>query len=360
MHKTKEFGLPIVFRVLIIFISFIILSAVLFKPTENVNALSGISISTITPYVTLDSNNSCNAGPTAMYQQIQVTNSSGSTLTDLTVTHSGFTNPTLGGSWVGTFALDPGESTTRTISTLADGETANLYYFVNYPCYTGSNPPAKTATYTIKVSDGTAPDVTSGTLNLTARSEISANAGGELVSQQIGNGAVLGQIIPLTVRYKFGNIGSGADLGIQPAGNATHNSGCYRLVSSDVTGVSGVTGITTSDDDVLYKTGVSSGGGTNTIDVVYYLKAVCIGGAGTTTTPYSDMVSGTQQKYTGNFEPALTCTGSKAPSPCEQNFPAPTNPFTITKTASPTSLPSGGTVTYTIVVQNISSYTDQK
>ncbi len=356
MQIIRLEGLSNLFRAAVIFVALLILSTIFFHPTDDVSALSGITISTITPYVTLDSNDSCDSGPDAMYQQIQVTNSSGSTLTDLTVTHSGFTQPDLTG-FTGTFTLDSGESTTRTIPTLANGATANVYYFVNYPCYSGSNPPAKSATYTITVSqDGNPPDVTSGSLSLTTRSEISANAGGELVSQQIGNGAVLGQIIPLTVQYKFGNIGSGADLGIQPAGNATHNSGCYRLVSTDITGVSGVTGLTTSDDDVLYKTGVSSGGGTNTIDVVYYLKAVCVGGAGTTTTPYADMVSGTQQKYTGNFEPALTCTGSKAPSPCEQKFPAPTNPFTISKTASPTSLPSGGTVTYTIIVQNTSAY----
>jgi uncharacterized repeat protein (TIGR01451 family) len=151
-------------------------------------------------------------------------------------------------------------------------------------------------------------------------------------------------------------VGSGNDLGLQPAGNTSFDSSCYQLIASDITNVTGVTGITTSDDNVLYKTGVSSGGGTNRITVDYYFKVVCASGTSTTLSPWADMVSGTQQKYTGNYtDPLTTC----ANTPCDTSAPGPTNPLTITKSASPTNLPSGGSTTYTVTVSNSSTYDSQ-
>jgi uncharacterized repeat protein (TIGR01451 family) len=323
--------------------------------SDPARAVSGLTFTRVTPFATLDSNNSCASGPNAVYLQVNVTNTSGSTLSNLTATFNGFTNPVFGGSWsitpVAQFQLDAEETATRTIPTIANGATVRLYWFINYPCWGGGGaPPAKTATFTLTVSDGVTAPQTSGALDITTRSELSANAGGQMISQNVGAGAALGQIVPVTVVYDFGNVGSGNDLGIQPAGNRSHNSGCYQLIGDDITNVTGVTGITTSDDNTLYKTGVSSGGGTNRITVVYFFKAVsttCPGG--TTINPFADMVSGAQQKYSGNM-------GTCSSTPCVLTSPAPTNILTLAKSVSPASLPSGGTATYTVTITNTSAF----
>src|SRR6266545_5056816 len=323
--------------------------------SDPARAVSGLTFTRVTPFATLDSNNSCVDGPNAIYLQVNVTNTSGSTLSNLTATFNGFTNPVFGGSWsvtpVAQFQLDAEEVATRQIPTIANGATVRLYWFINYPCWSGGGaPPAMTATFTITASDGVTSPQTSGTLDVTTRSELSANAGGQMVSQTIGAGAALGQVIPVTVLYDFGNVGSGNDLGFQPAGNRSHNSGCYQLVGDDITSVVGVTGITTADDNTLYKTGVSSGGGTNQITVVYYFKAISTScPSGTTVNPFADMVSGTQQKYSGNF-------GTCSSTPCVLTSPSPTNVLTLAKSVSPASLPSGGTATYTVTITNPSSF----
>ena len=305
--------------------------------TQNVQALSGLTITAITPYATLDSNSSCTDGPRSMFIQVRVTNTSGGTLNNLTATLD-FATSTPGGSHTGNWQLDSGESPTRYIGTLAAGASANLYYFVNYPCESvGGVPPEITKNYSMTVSNGTAPDVTQA-LTLTTRHEISANAGGQLITFDIAAGAALGQVIKMETVYTFGNVGAGNDMGIQPAGNTSFDSSCYRLIGSDVTAVNGTadwTGsVSTSDDNILYKTGVSSQGTGNTLTVDYYFQVVC--GTGTTTTlnPWADMVSGTQEKYTGNF-------GSCTSTPCDAFTPPTSNPLTITKQVSTTSLPTG-------------------
>jgi hypothetical protein len=68
--------------------------------------------------------------------------------------------------------------------------------------------------------------------------------------------------------------------------------------------------------------------------------------------PFADLRSGGQVKYTGNFG---TCTNL----PCDQTLPAPSDPFVITKVASPTSLPNGGTATYTVTIANTSDFGQQ-
>ncbi|KAB8140884.1 DUF11 domain-containing protein [Chloroflexia bacterium SDU3-3] len=317
----------------------------LFIP-QSVFALSSgdLTFTLVTPYLTQDSNNSCAAGPKAMYIEVLVTNPAGGTgaITNLTANLSAFA----GAAGV---VLDSGESSSRYIGTLADGASFPLYFYVNYPCQAGSNPPALTSAFTVTVNDGVTAALTSSTLTLTTRSEVSANAGGQVLNSVIGPGAVIGQIIPMTVNYDFGNPGGAQLAMIQPAGNVNFDSGCFRLMSTDITAVTGFTaGLTTAADDRLYFTGVS-GASSNTATVVYYFKMLCQG-ASTIANPYSDLTSGGQLKYTGNFG---FCSSANAVCP---SYTPPANPFTITKTVSPTSLPTGGTATYTVVIANPSAY----
>jgi uncharacterized repeat protein (TIGR01451 family) len=325
-----------------------ILTAALLASTTPPHAFAlsagDVTFTLVTPFLAQDSNNSCAAGPKASYIEVLVANPAGGTgtLNNLTANLSAFA----GAAGV---SLDAGESATRYIGVLADGASFPLYFYVNYPCQAGSNPPAITSTFTATVSDGVTPSLTSGTLTLTTRSEISANAGGQVISSTIGPGAVIGQIIPMTVQYDFGNPGGAQVAMIQPAGNVNFDSGCFRLMSTDITAVTGFTaGLTTSADDRLYFTGVN-GASSNTATVVYYFKMLC-SGVSTTANPFSDLTSGGQLKYTGNFG---TCSAVGAACPV---YTAPTNPFTISKSVSPANLPTGGTATYTVIITNPSIY----
>jgi uncharacterized repeat protein (TIGR01451 family) len=312
----------------------------------HVFALSSgdLTFTLVTPYLAQDSNNSCNAGPKASYIEVLVTNPAGGTgtITNLAATLSAFA----GAAGV---TLDANETTSRYIGTLADGAAFPLYFYVNYPCQAGSNPPGISSTFAVTVSDGVTTALTSNTLTVTTRSEVSANAGGQIIDSTLGAGAVLGQIIPMTVNYDFGNPGGAQLAMIQPAGNASFDSGCFRLMSVDITAVTGFTaGLTTTTDDRLYFTGVS-GASSNTATVVYYFQMMC-SSVTTVANPFSDLTSGGQLKYTGNFG-TCSATGAICPS-----FTPPTNPFTVSKSVSPANLPTGGTATYTVVVHNPSSY----
>jgi len=203
------------------------------------------------------------------------------------------------------------------------------------------------------MSDRNAGTVTVGPYTLTTRSEISALAGGQLISQTIGGpGYIMGQVIPMTVVYSFGNVGSNQDVLIQPAGNQSHNGGCFRLIAVDVTAVPAdlghFSGITTSDDNDLYFAGVSSTGTDNFVTVVYSFLYLC---AGTSSVlyPFADMGSGTQYKYTKNFP---FCT-----SGANCTLPTGTNPYTIDKTVTPDHFFVGdsGSVMYKVVIHNSST-----
>jgi hypothetical protein len=284
-----------------------------------------------------------------MYIQIKVKNETAGTLSELSAVLNGFpgsvasppTPPTA-------FALDDGESTQRRIGTLAAGESASLYYFVNYPC---ALPPAagSSISYTLTVADDTPNSVTSGTFALTTRSEISANAGGDVLSAVIGAGAVVGQILKVTIEYSFGNPNANADAMIQPVGNVSFDASRFRLVGADITASTFTGGPVTAADHLLYfPPGTVTGPSQNSMTVDYYFVALATGAA-STIVPFADLRSGGQVKYTGNFG---TCTNT----PCDQSLPQPNDPFVITKTASATSLPSGGSVTYTVSVTNTSAF----
>ncbi len=91
------------------------------SPQQSAQALSGITVTLVTPYVTNDSNDSCSAGPRAQYIQIRVTNNSGAPVNNLSATLN-FPTSTPGGSWTGSWLLDQGavanENPVRFIGTL--------------------------------------------------------------------------------------------------------------------------------------------------------------------------------------------------------------------------------------------------
>src|SRR5215207_7175252 len=188
-HSRAEYRLPRWMHVLLVFF----LTATMLASTtpSRTFALSSgdLTFTLVTPFLAQDSNNSCVAGPKASYIEVLVTNPAGGTgaLSNLTANLSAFAG-------AAGATLDSGESATRYIGTLADGATFPLYFYVNYPCQAGSNPPGISSTFTVTIDDNATAPLTSGTQTLTTRSELSSQAGGDVLSSTIGPGAVLGQI----------------------------------------------------------------------------------------------------------------------------------------------------------------------
>ena len=279
------------------------------------------------PDLTLDSNQPC-TGPQATYVAFRVTNNSGTPQTNLRASIAGF---------AGGIALAGGQAASQYIGTLAAGAYRNVYWFVTYPCNFGIS-----AALTVSVTDGTAGSVTaSGTV--TTKSMISAQAGGVLVSGLLGPGAIVGQTIHLDVTYDFAGADVGTTYDLQPVGNSTFNAGCFQMVGSQVT-TSNINAIPagTLNRNYFTSTGKQTGNGQQAT-VRYFFKYLCAN-VTSTARPYSNQLSGTQLKYSSNYETFVGPT-----------LPVATNAFAVSKSVTPATLSGPGTVTYTVTVTNTSA-----
>jgi hypothetical protein len=281
--------------------------------------------------MTIDSNQCATAGPRAMYVGGVVT-AGGSAETNVTVSIS---TPTNG------FFLAGGQQQTQTIGSLAAGASAGAYWFIGYGCTVNA---ATTVTVTITSSAGT----TTRNITLTAKTAISANAGGNVASSTLGAGAVVGQTIYFETTYDFGGSDTGDEFMFQPSGAQAFNAGCFRMVGSRVM-ASNIAPVTVGTTNTLYfvQTQKQAGNG-YTATIRYFFEYQC---ANTTTTarPYAMQTSGNSLKYTGNYDGSGSISIS---------FPGATNPFTITKTQD-RSYAIGGTtstVKYTVTISNPSAY----
>ncbi|HEX8211994.1 MAG TPA: hypothetical protein VF584_17590 [Longimicrobium sp.] len=298
-------------------------------------AAPGVSVTMVSsPRLTLDSNTPC-TGPQAAYVSFQVTNTSGTTQTNLRSTISGF---------AGGITLAGGQAAGQWIGTLAPGASRTLWWFVSYPCTFGiSN------ALVVSVSDNTAGSTT-GIGTVTTSSMISAQAGGIVNTATLGAGAVVGQTITMDVSYDFGGASANDTYNLQPAGNNTFSGGCFQLVRTTVTS-SNVPAIPTGTENQQYFTATASATGNGyTIVIRYYFKYLCAG-VTTLARPYSNQNSGTQLKYSSNYQNFAGGVGI--------SYPGATNPFVVTKSVTPTAVPSGSTVTYTVVISNPSSYNSE-
>lgn len=288
--------------------------------------------------LTLDSN-SPTTGPGAQYVAFRITNTSGAAVTNLTATISGF------GSGI---ALGGGQVAAQYVGTLAAGASKTVYWFVSYPPTYNVRAPL-----TVTVTDG-AGNTAAGTAAVRTVSMISAEAGGLANTSSIGPGAVVGQLIPLDVGFKFKGWRTGDSFNLQPAGNASFPAGCFQLVSSVITsvqsGLSNVIPLGATDRQYFRAPSASPGGGSEwSVGIRYWFRYMCSNATGTPL-PYSNQLSGTQLKYSANYG-----VGGGNPGPIPP-APAPSASFTVGKSASATTLPAGGTVTYTVTVQNTSTF----
>ncbi|HEY0313758.1 MAG TPA: isopeptide-forming domain-containing fimbrial protein [Allosphingosinicella sp.] len=290
----------------------------------------------------IDSNNCAGSGPRAMYVGGIVTNTGGATVTNVVATISG-----LGSG----FFLAGGQAATQSIGAIGAGQSTGVYWFVGYGCTN-----LATAATSVGITSSTA--ASTSLVTLTARSAISANAGGNVLSSTLGPGAVVGQTIYFDASYDFGGSAVGDEFFLQPSGGQAFNAACFRLVGTTIT-ASNVTPATVGTANQLYFVQTQKQSGNNYgITVRYYFEYQCAG-TSTTARPYAVQTSGnTNIKYTGNFDGAGSISLS---------FPGATNPFTISKASdiASTTVGTAATVKYTVTVTNpssnasrISSFTD--
>lgn len=278
--------------------------------------------------VPIDSNNCANAGPRAIYVGGIVTNTSAATATGITATMTGLGNG---------FFLAGGQPAGQALGALAPGQSTGVYWFVGYGCSVDAN---TTPSIALTSSAGSL----ARQISLTARSSISANAGGNVAFSTLGPGAVVGQTIWFDTSYDFGGTDVGHEFLLQPTGGQGFDAACFRLVGTEIRR-SNIAPIAVGTRNRLYfrQTQKQPGNGYYA-DVRYFFEYQCAG-ASTTARPYATMTSGNSLKYTGNFD------GSGSISIA---FPGATNPFAIAKSADIARGVAGAasTVTYTVTVSN--------
>lgn len=293
--------------------------------------IPGVSVTMVSaPDLTLDSNAPC-TGPQTTYVSFRVTNTAGTTQTNLSATLGGFS---------GGITLAGGQAATQYVGYLNPGASRYVYWLVTYPCSFGVS-----TSLTVSVTDSSGGSVT-GSGTVTTKSMISAQAGGVLTPPStLGPGAVVGQTISLDVTYDFGAADIGTTYDLQPVGNTSFNAACFQMVGSQVT-TSNILAIPVGSPNQQYFTSsAKQTGNGQQATIRYFFKYLCAG-VTSTARPYSNQLSGTQLKYSSNYQ---TFVGPALPSA--------TIGFTISKSASPTLLPTGGTATYTVTVNNTSSFT---
>lgn len=281
----------------------------------------------------IDSNSCTAAGPHAAFVGGTVTNTGSAPVSNITASMTGFNS---------NIYLTGGQMVTQSLGTLGAGESVGVYWFVGYSC---ANLASATPTITFSSSLGTQ----TSAVNLQIRRALSANAGGLVNSTLLGPGAVVGQFITLQANYSFGGVSQNDEFFLQPAGNQTFDASCFRLVSSQIT-ASTTTAIPVGTRNKLYFVAAASQNGNGqTVTVTYTFQYLCANKS-TTADVYAAQTSGnTNIKYTGNFGSTAT----------QITYPGATNPFTITKTVSPTTSVHGvasGPLTYTVTIANPSAF----
>lgn len=291
-------------------------------------------------YLVSDSNKCPTEGPIAAYIGGYVKNTGTTVETNVEATIAGLS---------GNFALTGTQSATLSLGNLAPGDQIYAAWHISYPCdQSNNNSSGPTANLTITATSDTS---SAGTTNITVESakSQSANAGGQVLSTLLGKDAVIGMIISADVEYDFGNIDDGNEFYLQPAGNTDFDAACLQLVGTEII-ASNINAIPVGTVDQLHFIASQSQSGNGYVTAVRYFYRYVCSGIVTVARTYSAQTSGNSLKYTGNYD------GSGA---LVFDFPAGTNPFTITKTASQTEfIPGDGPhiTIYTVTITNPSTH----
>lgn len=287
------------------------------------------------PRLVLDSNRPCTDGPGAAMLSYRIRNT-GPSLSRLTAQISGMANGIALG--VAPSGVEPDK---LPIGTLASGGYVTLFWFITYPCTIGTN-----ATLTVTIRNASGTQLASVSNLIQTYSMISSQAGGNLEAHTLNGGPVIGAIVSHDVTYSFGGASTGDTYNLQPAGTQGFDSRCFQLVSSEIVSSAATAVPVGVKDSIFFQATQNQGGSKINISVRFSYRVRCIN-ASTKPLPYASQMSGGQLKYSANFSTFVNPTFT----------PPAVNPLSVTKSASPTSLTKGDTVTYTVSVVNGSTST---
>ncbi|WP_203902451.1 beta strand repeat-containing protein, partial [Virgisporangium aliadipatigenens] len=265
----------------------------------------------------------------SMYAGYRIANSTGSAYSDLWVQLGGF-----GGT--AKIKLATSESGLAHPGRVAAGASTTAFFYL-----TATEKVTSAETHTLSVYT-TRPDLAGAAMctssfSLTSDTDIEAAANKVTSVTASPSTPQLGGRLTVTVIGDTGQMNNPATFAASPASYSTWPAGAFRLVGSSIVMTGGNS---TTITDNLFPTGLAQ---SDTHYVATYTFAVT--GTTATSTPVSPMnhiSSGNQIKHT------KTDTAYTALSP----IPPPVNNTTLGLTVSPAGLPGGGTVTYTVPVQN--------
>ena len=297
------------------------------RPASAAVCSTGVITRTSSPVFYIDTGIS--PSPIGNYVSYTITNTSGSAYADLWVKLESFSG--------GRITLAAGESGIAHVGSLANGSSKTVFFYLANTAGTGNTSTAQSHTVSLY---STRPDLASGSFcgdpfSQTVEETIKALANKVTAVVAGPNPPELGGIMTITVTGDTGTIGNAGIFAPTPASFADWPANSYKLVGTQITFTGGNTGTFTN---ILYKAGLN--GQTTNYQIVYTFVAVGATTAPTSVTPVTQISSGTQIKHNDTGGSSLLAI-----------LPT-TNKVTLTKSVSSTALPLGGTVTYTITLNN--------
>lgn len=263
-------------------------------------------------------------GMAGMYVSYQITNNSGTNYTDVWVAADTFTG--------GIVSLASGEDGIVQLGPMSAGQTKTAFFYLQTSANTTVD-----QSHTVRVYNGKPPSATqvdSAVFTITdVEDTIQANANKITTTVSGPNPPGLGGIVTVQVTGHSGTIGSQNLLSFTPACELDWVANNYQLVSTSVVLTGGNTG---TYNDRLFISGLASSSDTDYV-VTYSFRATGVSSAPQRITPMVFIASGTQIKHTEG-DPAT--------------ISSPVNSITMTKLASASQIYVGGTVTYTLRLNN--------
>jgi uncharacterized repeat protein (TIGR01451 family)/fimbrial isopeptide formation D2 family protein len=263
------------------------------------------------------------------YVSYTIKNTSGSAYTDLWVKLESFSG--------GRITLAANENGVAHVGSLANGASKTVFFYLANTAGTGDTSTAQGHTVSLY---STRPDLAGSSIcgdpfSQTVEETIKALANKVTTVVAGPNPPELGGIMTITVTGDTGTIGNAGIFAPTPASYANWPANAYKLVGTQITLTGGNTG---TFNNILYKSGLN--GSTTSYQIVYTFVAAGATTAPTSVTPVTQISSGTQIKHNDTSGSSLLAIQSSD------------NKVTLTKSVSSPTLAVGGTVTYTITLNN--------
>ena len=276
---------------------------------------------------------------TNSYVAYQITNNTGSALSDVWVKLENFTGAKieLAGNETGIYHVGP----------LANGASSNVYFFLKSTASSGANQKHDVTVYNGNPSAVASTCATNFNYTITNEQLASANkVDATFVYPVLPSVPEVGAQAQLGVQGNTGTIGAAGIFQANPAGLNSWPANVFVLYDvSTVFYSPGTTTVVSTVNDTLLPSVPSTGTNYDYV-VTYYFKVQGTTTSDTTVFPVNFISSGAQIKYVTPDLNDLTNQTLFPPIPPPQNY------VVLSASVSPTSFSSGGTATYTITITN--------